>query len=523
MLACCLPVCAQEPAPAGHAPTLQVQSQLVVLDTVVTDSKGNVVRGLTKDDFVVYENGVRQTIRSFTTNAEQPPVPATPHVDRNGNDDWGNAPLTIIVVDEMDTPFEEMAYSREEVRNYLKKQPAELATPTILLWLNDYGIHPLTKFTRDRDAILTAVQKQPPSLPSKLSRGAVAEQVASSLAALQQAALFSRGEPGKKLMVWIGRSFPSVDPSSDKFTDYDAMLLSKAIKSTADLLLQSRVTLYVVDPTLRTSTMNDQSGDDSDAVQLPSGGTVKDPFASVFNMSLFVNETGGMYFRGRNDLDQEVADAETRALTYYTLSYVPSQAIQPGAYRKIDIRFTRPGLHAQAKQGYYSEEPTPVAPPTKLEAKLEESDLKFDLYEAAVTGMQYTGLGLHVIRCAKDGGRPVTNCVVSIDTGTLTFAPYNEQEERSTFMTVVASMDAKGKLVNDTIAKLTVAVPENQAAQIGTGATQVELHTIVPLGTKSVRVVVRDESGRIGTADVPVKMVPSLVATGVDARSVRKK
>lgn len=506
--------CAQD-ATVPSAPTLHIQSQLVVLDTVVTDQAGKVVRGLTQNDFQVFENGVPQTIRNFVAADEQPQVPAAARVDRNGHEDWGDAPLTILVVDAMDTPFEELAYARDSAKNYLKRQPAELVTPTILLWLDDSGIHALIRFTRDRDAVLTALDRQPPKIASRLIRGDVAEQVAGSFAALQQAALFSRGQPGKKMMIWIGRSFPSIDPMNLK--EYDQTLLSKAVATTADLLLDARVTLYVVDPTITGSARDDDGQEDVDTLQMETASTARDPFASTFNMSLFVNETGGKYFRGRNDLDAQIADSQARGLTYYTLTYVPSVAITPGAYRRIDIRFKRPGLTAQTKKGYYGQGTAPVAPPAsaKLEAKLEQSDLRFDLYEAAVTGMQYTGLGLHVVSCAKDAGLESSTCIVSVDTGTLSFNPFTSEEERASFLTVVASLDGKGKLVNDTITKLTVAVPEAKAAALQTGATQVKLHTVVPAGTRTLRIVVRDSSGRIGTADVPSSLLSSLAAVNL--------
>jgi hypothetical protein len=55
----------------------------------------------------------------------------------------------MIVIDEMDTPFEETAYSRQELDRYLKSQPSLLKQPTILLWLNDAGIHPVTGSSRN--------------------------------------------------------------------------------------------------------------------------------------------------------------------------------------------------------------------------------------------------------------------------------------------------------------------------------------------------------------------------------------
>ncbi len=502
---------AQQTSAPEPAETLHVQSQLVVLDTVVTDRSGKIVRGLTKDDFTVYENGVQQTIRNFTSIQEQPRVPAAPMIDRDGHQQWGNSPLTMIVVDELDTPFEELAYSRDCVRNYLKAQPEQMLTPTILLWLNDYGIHALTDFTRDRQTLLTALQKQPPSLPGKLMRGARVEQIAAAFAALQQASLFSRGAPGKKEIIWVGRSFPSIDPIG--LTDYDRTLLTKAVRSTANLLLASRVTLYVVDPTITGSARDDDMPQDVDTLQLETASTVKDPFESSFNINLFVNETGGKYFRGRNDLDRLIADSQQRGLEYYTLTYVPSTPIQDGSYRQIVVKLRNPNLIAQTKKGYYGEAPSASAP-AKLEASLDEKDLRFDVYEAAVTGMQYTGLGLHVEGCTRDA-TGTASCVVSVDTGSLTFTPYSESEQRTTLVAVMAALNAKGKIVNDQVTRVTIAIPETQMAQVAHGFTKLRVHAVVPPTAKSVRVVVRDASGRIGTADLPADVVQQLAVASI--------
>lgn len=503
------------------AATLQVRSQLVVLDTVVTDRSGKLIRGLTKDDFAVYENGVKQTVRDFSFSDELTPIPAQAAKDRNGNDDWGISPLTMIVVDEMDTPFPELAYARDCVRRFLKAQPAELRSPTELIWLNDDGIHALTAFTRDRETLLAALGKQPPSLPSKLMRGAAAEQVAASFAALQQAALFSRGEAGKKELIWVGRSFPSIDPIG--LTDYDRTLLTKAVRSTADLLLASRVTLYVIDPTITGSARDDdEAAQEVDTLQLVPGGNVKDPFASSFNINLFVAETGGRYFRGRNDLDQAIAASESRGLSYYTLTYVPTSPIESGAYRKIDVRLREPNLVAETKKGYYAEESAPVAP-SSLEASLDEKELRFDLYEAAVTQMRYTGVGLHVLDCARETGSLASACHVQVDTGSLTFTPFNPSEERTTVIAVVASLNAKGRMIKDSVSRLTIAIPEEQMTRVKQGFNQMRLRTVVPEGTASIRVIVRDASGRIGTTDVPAAIIPKLTVSRFEMDTARKR
>jgi VWFA-related protein len=68
----------QAPPPAPSQPTFGSQVELVTVDVAVVDKKGQSVRGLTRDDFVVSENGVPQALTSF----EAVVVPETPRMER---------------------------------------------------------------------------------------------------------------------------------------------------------------------------------------------------------------------------------------------------------------------------------------------------------------------------------------------------------------------------------------------------------------------------------------------------------
>jgi hypothetical protein len=52
--------------PAGDASAIHVETRLVLVDTVVTDKKGDYVRDLTAKDFKVWENGKEQPITTFS-------------------------------------------------------------------------------------------------------------------------------------------------------------------------------------------------------------------------------------------------------------------------------------------------------------------------------------------------------------------------------------------------------------------------------------------------------------------------
>src|SRR5437762_1605725 len=58
---------AQAPTPAAPPqPTFKAQVEYVEVDALVVDRTGNFVRGLSKDDFQVLEDGKPQTISTFT-------------------------------------------------------------------------------------------------------------------------------------------------------------------------------------------------------------------------------------------------------------------------------------------------------------------------------------------------------------------------------------------------------------------------------------------------------------------------
>jgi VWFA-related protein len=83
---------AQTPAPTSSAagaaqekPTFKVQLDLVTSDIIVRDEKGNFIPDLKKDEFEIYEDGVKQDISSMTvvtggrvTNVMAPPPPPPP-------------------------------------------------------------------------------------------------------------------------------------------------------------------------------------------------------------------------------------------------------------------------------------------------------------------------------------------------------------------------------------------------------------------------------------------------------------
>lgn len=494
---------AQSSGSGSAAATYQLQSQLVLLDVVVTDESGNVVTNLGRDDFTVYENGVVQTIRNFDPPAREQAklhsLPVTAPKDRNGHDNWGDAPLAILVIDALNTPFEEAAYVRNQVDRFLKAQPALLNEPTIALWLNDSGFHPVVPgFTRNRDALLTAIDEHKASLPDKLIRGAAVEQLSVSLSALQQMALFSRGNKGSKQIIWIGRSFPGVD--GKLLNDAGRRAMDEAVSSTIDLLMASRASVYVIDP------MGAQTQQMGYFSNIPDPGAItpfspNDPFADSFSFKSFVEETGGRYFYAYNDLNNEIASSIEHGTNFYSISYAPAQPIQDNMYRKIDIRLTNPRLRVQTREGYY-----PVA---AGENPMNPRTLRFDLREALATGMVYTGVGLRLAGCGLDQDHTVATCDLRVDNNTISF---EGSEPHAAIIAAIAALDQHSVLLTNRVFRLGIRIPPDTMDQADLGSTRIQVHLAIPATAKFVRIAVRDASGRIGTVELNSAAISSLVA-----------
>jgi VWFA-related protein len=123
--------------PATDTQTLHVTSRLVILDVTVTDAKGHFVSGLDKSQFTVFEGKTQQTIQSFESpELHTMPVASAGKLLVTSSKDLeriGNAPVNILVLDERNTPFGDVAYALQMVERYLLSQSEVLPAPTRLI------------------------------------------------------------------------------------------------------------------------------------------------------------------------------------------------------------------------------------------------------------------------------------------------------------------------------------------------------------------------------------------------------
>ena len=150
-----------------NTPTIRVTSRLVFLDVTVLDKKGRVVvKGLTRGDFAITEEKKPQRIFSF--EAPEVHVADTSLADDNPAN---SAPLTILVLDLLNSRFTDFAYIRYSVRKYLEAQPERLSGPAELVALGNESLEMVQGYTRNKADLLYALDHVPPALPYKLNGG----------------------------------------------------------------------------------------------------------------------------------------------------------------------------------------------------------------------------------------------------------------------------------------------------------------------------------------------------------------
>ena len=487
-------------AQAASPQTLKVTTRIVVLDVVVTDKKGNPVNhGLTRDDFTVLEDKQQQEIRSF----EPPSEHRMPSVDAaivNSAADLkkiGDAPVTILVLDELNSRFEDMSFARQMMVKYLQAQPAVLREPTVLMVATNNSFQQMHDYTQGRDELIDVVKKHVPAYPwrmensGKAGPGAV-ERMAQVMAALQQIGQASTGTPGRKNLIWVGNGFPSANLVG--LEQHQADVIEAAMRRCTARLLAARITMYSINPTADSSAnLEVDTPDDLNMALEENGG---DPFSGgTVSFANFAPSTGGVAFTGRNDLNNVIAEGVAKGQDYYTLSYSPTNTSEDIAkFRKIRIVMKDPNLRATTRDGYYPEtsaDLNPVLDKTMSPSQV-VANLKLDISAALTTTISYNGLS---VTAAKPTGD--TYMIQVAENGLGWSEPGQDGAQHAEATVAAGWYDSKGKLLGHVIREET-SPRRNQSD----GATFM-LPVPLPGGVVRVRFVVRDAfNGHMGTVDV---------------------
>jgi VWFA-related protein len=479
------------PAPSPAQPvnsnyTLRVNARLVMLDMVVVDKKGAIVKDLKREDFNVEEAGEPQTILNFEEAGAHTPsseitINSTADLDRLAP----RAPVDIILLDEFNTRFEDMAFARYSLKKYLDKQPSKLNTPTMLIAVDLQHFTVLHDYTQNKDEILSALNHHFVSFPWQVHQGGwVGERYATAFITLRRVAQAVMGHQGHKNMIWIGRGFPPMRFLNVSIDTENR--INNAVQDCVNVLRDARVTLYTIDP----------AGVMVNPSVYGGGPIASDPFGGNYEFNRMAKATGGRTLYGKNDVDAEIQTAIQDGASFYTLTYRPSNSSpDPQKFRKIKVTVNRPGLSVLTREGYYLQ-----YGPGRVNPENPSRRLVTDLVAADSSNMVYDGIPILIRPSATDPEA----FSVHVDGSGLAWSSATDSEPRRTeVILVVSTFDKKGNELKRDAHVVKVNAPPT-VPPTGRLHRNLDLPCKIAHNPKAVRVrftVRSTATGRIGTAD----------------------
>lgn len=334
------PLVAQQQAEPFKA---KVDVNLVLLDAVVTDARGNQILGLGKDDFIVRENGVPQTIESvdyFTPRKllNAPEQSAAFNVERVHDERYlvffFDKPVNAGISDPTRTASHELTRFLEQ-----NMHPED----RVAVVGHDVRLKVYSDFTSDRKTVVRAIDDA-----TRFGRGlmSASDGPASGPSILRNIDI-------NRMMSGTGTVYEALDVLGDAL---------RPIRARKDLVLFSPG-IIAPDEDIRGDMVVNTSRFYQPAVESLNRANVTVYAINLFdasmntpeyvhqNLSRLANDTNGDYFRFHTSFIAPLKQIEKRTVGYYMISYHP-QNPKRNAFQPVQVTLKNPEFRVHARAGY---------------------------------------------------------------------------------------------------------------------------------------------------------------------------
>ena len=346
------------------APTFRTSTRLVQVDVVVKASRVP-AKGLTKEDFQVFDNGKQQQISVFSVRDLAVAQPVRRRLSAgavtNRPQAEGAEPVsaTVIVIDGLNTYPEHQGYARLQALKYLDRATRHELVSVLTL---DTTLKVRQPLTDDRDLLRRAIdgyrmtqslfmQDGQNGLLAGLKGNAANAARASNFqrqadittAAFATVARHMRGLPGRKKLIWISAALPltfTQENERNMGTMTEFTNLSAPLFAAMKMMNDANVAIYPVDPR---------------GVMGPFEGLgLMDPNLAAMNQ--LAQRTGGKAFYNDNDLATGIEEAFSDTDLTYTLGFYTDDQ-SDGRVHSLSVKVNLPGADVRYRQTYSAEDP----------------------------------------------------------------------------------------------------------------------------------------------------------------------
>lgn len=508
--------------PAQTTPSFRTETQLVEVDTVVTDAHGNPVTDLRADELHMSEDGHSRPLTHFSLEhvekLDQQSVQRLHELARHksptafANFTEQTTPIprngcTVLLIDALNTPVEVQAQARDELLKFVAT--ADLSKP-LAVYALDSSLHQLQSFSTDRALLKAKVAQygvhstnlQPEKrATNNLNSDLTDWRVQRSTAALLALSLQIQGLAGRKSIIWFSGAFPAgMFP-----TDLAGLLpgtpmelwaggyiygeqrdYADIVAQMSHVLASSDIAVYPVDAQGLQGTFTDAS---QFSVNFYRNAITQNIAQRRQAMIETADLTGGKAFYNRNDIARELTQAYHDGDTFYGLAFTPAEREPDNKVHKISLSCSRPGVQLHYRKSYFAQTHASLAAERKKQM------------EQFVLASKQPANGIPLMgQIDRDSNERLK---LWIDSSAFSVVAGKSPSYHLDLAT--ATFDRQGNPLAHNYVELTVKIkPEHLMALTRTGLSQT-LQFNRTAQTARIRVALRDiASGKVGTLDIPL-------------------
>ena len=261
----------------------------------------------------------------------------------------------ILLFDTVNLPFQQIAFTRQEIAKFLRENGGHLAQPVSLMLLSDAGLRVQPRPSVDGNAMVTVLDQIKGNIHSITGAMGSDGDLQRFQLSLRQMAVIAENEamkPGRKLLIWVGPGWPMLNSNSFTFSDKDQVHYFDTIVELSTKLREARIAVYSVAP------INVESdGSRRFMYQDFLKGVPSPRKADTGNLALKVLalQSGGRILGPDNNLAAQIDNCIADANAFYALSFNPRHAEHADEYHDLKVTVAPPGLTVRTTSGYYNQ------------------------------------------------------------------------------------------------------------------------------------------------------------------------
>jgi VWFA-related protein len=530
-----------QPSPAQQPQyRVHVTSELVLVNVVVRDKKGNLVRDLKKDDFTLLEDGKRQAISTFdfenvdelaTAGAAETTVSGTApdsallrSTDKPSTLNARDRRLMLLFFDFSGMQPEEIERCVDAAKKFVqtRMQPADL----IALVSLSTNMRIDLDFTDDKTKVLTALSSYSSGQGQGFDNGATG----SSEGAAETGGAFTADDTDyntfnadRKLLALQAIMQTLGKISQKKAIIYFSNGISQngvdnqsALRAATASAVKANVSIYPVDirglqafppgGEAQNASLHGQSAYNGAAVlnDLSSNAATQD------TLSTLASDTGGKAFFDSNDFGAVFSQVQKDSSAYYVLGFTSTNALKDGRFRHLKVQLNRPDLKLDYRSGYYAGRDFEHLNRADREQQIQD-ELSSELSQTDVA--VYAGAAYF----RRDDSHYYLSVSLVIPGSQIPFVQAKDKDNAT--IDVIGEVRADGKFAVGHL-RDTVKLALDSAQQVRRKNVQYNTGFILAPGSYHLKFVMREnQSGRMGSFETDVQ-IPDLRKTPLRMSSV---